>query len=131
MSHTSALRSSRTMQTHVPTTAPPMALCSVIDRGVLIAATATKLSPSHSITAQLHCCLAAETLLPYQVLDPAQRQRASMGASLVGDALHRYGLRQHRQGNHALGDQAFALRDAISAGAIQLVAVQDAPEVLA
>lgn len=119
------------MTIHTPTTAPAMALCSVIDRGVLIAATATKLNPSHSITAQLHYCLAAETLLPYQVLDPARRQRASMGASLVGAALHGYGLRQHRQRNHALGDQAFALRDAISCGAIQLVAVQDAPEVLA
>jgi len=104
-----------------------MARCSVIDRGVLIAATATKLSPSHSITAQLHACLAAETLVPYQVLVPSQRQRPSMGASLVGDALHRYGLRQHRHGSHGLGDQAFALRDAVSIGAIQLIAMQDAP----
>jgi hypothetical protein len=116
------------MKTATHTAAPPMALCSILDRGLLIAATVTKLSPQHSITAQLHYCLAAETLLPYLVLVSSHRQHPSMGASLVGDALHRYGLRQHRHGNHSLGDQAFALRDAISIGAIQLIAIADAPE---
>jgi hypothetical protein len=102
---------------------PPMALCSVIDRGIIIAATATKLSPTHSLTAALHCCLVAGTLLPYQVIDPSDRQRGgTVGSSLIGDALHRYALRNYRPGgNRSTAQIAEALRDAITAGAIVFV----------
>jgi hypothetical protein len=108
---------------------PPMALCSVIDRGVFIEATATNLSPEHSITAALHACLAAETLLPYLVIDPADRVPQGMGADLVGDALHRYGLRQYRpNGNRSLADRAWALRDALTHGAIRLISIHPETE---
>lgn len=110
------------MQTTTAEHAPAMALCSVLDRGLIIAATATKLDPRRCLTASLHACLAAQTLMPYQVLDPAERRYCGMGASLIGDALHRYALRQRRLGgNRSTAERCEALRDAISAGAIVFV----------
>lgn len=110
------------MQTTTAEHAPVLALCDVLDRGLIIAATATKLDPRHCLTASLHACLAAETLLPYLVIDPAERRYCGMGASLIGDALHRYALRQRRPGgNRSTAERCEALRDAISAGAIVFV----------
>jgi DNA-binding transcriptional LysR family regulator len=102
-----------------------MALLQPIDRGILIAATATKLSPRHSILASLHACLAAETLLPYLVIDPAERQPQGMGCGMIADALHRYWLRQCRPGgNRQVADRAWALRTMLSTGAVVLIPTQ-------